>query len=356
MEHINETQSLDFMNYTNVNGTSNETNVLSLVYLPYQVRILRSIIFVIELIFGTFLNTALILLIILCKSLHQRGFVSTILILFVNLGNAVPLLSTGAYSVMVGEWRLGDGFCQFIAFSTQMFQNQRWLLTTVLVIDRALTINRPLRYERHGAKIVLILSIVALIAGFLNGIVLYTALRSCIGFIPGISVCYIYYVNSNRRCGQYLSGSTTIVLLLGGVLPFILCLWMFYKAKKARMQVAPSINNLDSEGRGTVIANTTPHSVSPKQIFTIVLFFWTLLGCALPFYFSYLVLYLSFIADSPSGSNAGYYLLIITQPIYQGLVIADPIALMWHRDVKRELKKIQRKVKMYVSNVFYTLQ
>ncbi len=354
MEYVNETQKLDFMNYTNVNGTSNEISVL--VYLPYQVRILRSIIFVIELIFGTFLSTALILLILLCKSLHQRGFAAAILILLVNLGNAVPLLSTGAYSVMVGEWRLGDGFCQFIAFSTQMFQNQRWFLTAVLVIDRALTINRPLRYERYGAKIVLILSIAALIAGFLNGIVLYTALRSCIGFIPGISTCYIYYINSNRSCGQYLSGTTTVVILLGGVLPFVLCIWMFCKAKKARMQVAPGTNNLGTEGRGTVTANTTPHFVSRKQIFTIFLFFWTLLGCALPYYFSYLIHYISSKADSPGGSKAGNYLLIITQPIYQGLVIADPISLMWHRDVKRELKKIKSKVKLFVSNVFYTLQ
>ena len=358
MEYVNKTQSLDFMNSTIVNCTSNETDVFSLLdlYLPYQIRILRAIIFVTELILGMFLNTALILLIILCKSLHQRGFATTILILFMNLGNAVPLLSTSAYSVVVAEWRLGDSFCRFIASNTQTFQIQRWLLTTVLVIDRALTINRPLRYERYGARIVLFLSTAALITGFLNGIVLYTALQSCIGFIPGISTCYIYSITSIRRCGRYLVCSSTGIILLGGVLPFILCMWMFFKATKARMlQVAPIANN-NTDGRSTamITSSATHHSVlSRKQMFTIFLFFWTLLGCALPYYFSYVILYLSLVADSPRGSKVGYYLLILTQPIYQGLVIADPIALMWHKDVKEELKKIKRKIKLYATNVFF---
>ena len=121
------------------------------------------------------------------------------------------------------------------------------------------------------------------------------------------------------------------------------------------MQVAP-IGNNSTEGRSTVTAasdSTTPHSVSRKQMFTHFLFFWTLLGCALPYYFSYIILHLSSIADSPDGSKVGYYLLIITQPVYQGLVIADPVALMWHKDVKEELKKIKRKVKLYISNTFY---
>ena len=234
-----------------------------------------------------------------------------------------------------------------MAFSTQTFQNQRWLLTAVLVIDRALIIYRPLRYKKHGARVVLILSTVALIVGFLNGVILSTALQSCIGYIPGISTCYILYVNSNRRCGRYLSGSSTVVILLGGVLPFILLMWMFCKANKARTLVVPSTQ--DTESRST---ESTPPSVSRKHIFTVLLFFWTLLGCALPYYLSFLILFLSFVVNSPGGSTAGYYLLIITQPIFQGLVIADPIALMWHKDVKKELKKIKYKIKLFVRMCF----
>lgn len=339
MESINE--KLVFTNYTDIDYTANGTgDIFVIPILPYQVRVLRATIAVIELIIGVFLNTSLILLIIFRKSLHQRGFATAVLILSVNMGYAVPLLSTSAYTYLAGEWTFGDGFCQFLAFSNQMFPNQRWFLTTVLVIDRALTINRPLRYEKHGAVVVLILSTVALIAGLLNGVVLSTAFQSCIGYIPGISTCYILYVNSKRTCGRYLSCSSTIVILLGGVLPFCLYIWMFYKAKKAQRQVVPRT-------QGTV-ASSLPSVPQHKQIFTLFLFFWTLLGCSLPYYFSFLILFLSFIVNLPSGIMAGYYLLVVTQPIYQGLVIADPIAMMWHKDVKRELRKLKHKIKTYI--------
>ena len=340
-ETMNDTES---MNCTCDNCTLNETgNFFIFPSLPQEVRTLQATVYVIELILGTILNTSLILLIVFRKSLHQRGFATAVLILLTNIGFAVPLFSTSAHTALVGQWTLGDGFCQFIAFNNQMFQSQRWLLTAVLVIDRALTINRPLKYEKHGTRVVLILSAVALAAGFLNGIILPSILQSCIGYVPGIKTCFFRYLTSNRSCGLYLSSSTTTLVLLGGVLPFILYIWMFYKAKKVQAQIVPSTQHSTTSSR---------RSVSQKQILTIFIFYWTLLGCSLPYYFSFLFMFLSLIAESLSGAIAGYYSLILTQVIFHGLVIADPIALMWNKDVKQELKKIKHGVIAHLSMHF----
>ena len=343
MKFVSDTYQWSSIFENSTVSISNDSMQPVLPHLPYLIAMLQVMIYAIELILGVTLNSALILLILFRKSLHQRGFTASLLILATNIGFALPLLSASIHTAPLGEWTLGVSYCLFVAFSNQMFQSQRWLLTAVLIVDRALTINRPLKYEKHGRRVVAILSTAALIVGFLIAIVVPTMLHSCIGFLPGLNSCYIIS-GTDKMCDLYLANTNTLLLLLGGVLPFILYIWMVCKARKAQTLVVPEpTTHLRTN------AVTSPFSLTQKQVLTIFLFFWTLLGCSLPYYLSYFVTYLSLENNNHRGLIVGYFSLLFTQPIFYGLTIADPIALMWHKDVKRELKIIRYSIETYIQ-------
>ena len=327
-------------NLTSLNCHSiNETNETQLTF-PLGLRTFQAVAYTTALVVGVCLSVFLISLILCCKSLRQRGFAVAFEILLVNIAFTIPVLTTSIQSALEDDWVPGDHLCQFIAFCNQSFQPQRWLLTAVLVIDRALTVSQPFKYETHRVKVVAILSIIALGLGLLIGIIPPSVLPTCNGFISSLHTCHFASrTQVQQSCGLYGFIYVTIVVLLGGVLPFCLYIWMFWKASRANRQVLPTeqtqINRVSSSF----------NSVSRKQLATIFLLFWTLLGCLLPYYIAYVVVFIADLVNSVQALTIGGYTLLITQPLYYGLIIADPIALMWHNDVKKELRKLKNRVK-----------
>ena len=330
--------------YFDVSNCTSETgdNSTSLFALPHFVKMLQAAVYIVEFILGISLSLFLIFLILFSKSLRQRGFAVALQILLANVAFAVPVLLTSAHAALAGDWILGDGACHFIAFCNQSFRSQRWLLTAVLVIDRALTIKRPLKYEKYGARVVAILSITAVLLGFLIGLVPTCILRQCTGYISALNTCQI--TSAQHGCAVFGFVCVTFLLTIGGVIPFFLYVWMFCKAKKFGRQILPA----NTTQMGTT-ASTTHASVSHKQLLTILLLFWTLIGCLLPQFIAFFLTYFSILSHLQSGIIVGFISIIATQPLYYALIIFDPIALMWHRDVKKELLK----VKMRLRSILY---
>ena len=325
---------------------TNTTDVPLLVF-PQPLRTLQAVLYMSELILGVSLSVFLISLIFFCKSLKQRGFAVALQILLTNIAFTFPVLSTSVQSALEDGWIPSHSLCIFIAFCNQSFQPQRWLLTAVLVIDRALTVTRPLKYEKHGRKTVAIMSIVALSLGLLIGIIPPSILPNCNGYLPPLNTChFVTQSQVQRSCGLYGFVYVTVLLLLGGFLPFSLYIWMLWKAKKATRQIVPEQTQTNME-----ILRT--NSLSMKQLMTIFLLFWTLLGCLLPHYIAFVCVFISDIIKSPRGILLGGFTMLFTQHLYYGLVIADPIALMWHKDVKIELHKLKNNLKIIISNIVY---
>ena len=328
--------------YSNFTDGTDQPFFIPDIILPESVRILQAVIYIIELIVGTGLSVFLISMILLCKSLRQRGFAIALQILLANLAFAIPVLSAGIKAALDDDWMSDDHSCQFVAFCNQSFHPQRWLLMAVWVIDRVLTIHRPLRYEKHGAKLVTIMSLAAFLGGLLTGILPLSILpKVCNGVISSLNTCHLLFY-AHQDCGVYTFIYLTITFIIGGVLPFCLYIWMFYKANKVARQILP-----------TQLTQTSTVAIQPsmtrRQLTTIFVQFWTLLGCSSPTYSSIVSIYISYITSWQVGLFISIILLILLQPLYYGLVIADPIALMWHKDVKQELKKLKRYVKIKIN-------
>ena len=267
-------------------------------------------------------------------------------ILISNLAFTIPVLSTSTVAALQDDWTLGEDTCHFVAFCNEHLQTQRWLLTAVLVIDRALTISKPLKYEKHGAKVVAVLSLISLFVGLLAGIIPRIAVSECEEFSSFLNSCYFFSIMI-PGCSTYTIIIVSALFLIGGVLPFILYLWMFCKARKANRQVVPSQHPRES----TV---TRRLATSRKQFLTVLLLFWTLLGCSLPHYLSFVFTYIFIEVGSFKLALIAAFSLIPTQFLYYGLVLADPIAIMWHKDVKDELHKLKTTIKTMLRELHTT--
>ena len=335
------------VNCTSTSGTGEDFTPLLTFTLPQLARMFQALAYIVEFILGIILSLFFIFLTLCRKSLRQRGFAVALQILLVNLAFAIPVLSTSVHAALEDDWVPDNRFCHFIAFCNQSFQPQRWFLIASFVIDRVLTIHRPLTYEKHGAKIVAILSMCALILALLFGTLPRIIIPTCTPFVPPLNTCQ--FTNANRKCAMYGFLSTTTFFLLGGVLPFCLYVWIFHKAKKASRRVVPT--------QQLQISTIPSHlTVTRKQLVTVFILFWTLLGCSLPYYLSFVFLYVSIQLRLPNSVTVVAILsLLIAQPLYYGLVIADPIALMWHQDVKQELRKIRKYIRTTLFN-FTNLQ
>ena len=346
---INCSAEMELLNHSlNVNLNNSTTNCSSgsndfMVSLPLLVRTFQIISYLAVFIVGLSLSVFLIIFILCHKSLRkQRGFAIALQILLSNVVFSIPLLSISVVVAVEGDWTLGDGACQFIALCNQFSQAMRWLLTPVLVIDRALTINWPFKYEKYGAKVVAILSMVTLGVSLFSSIIPPIIAGNCYGANVALNTCSF----DNQGCRAFRVPYATFLLVVGGFLPFFLYIWMLFKAKKGQQQIVPT------EG---INHTTTEFSVTRKQLLTIFLLFWTLLGCLLPHYVAFIITYFSYnIKVFRLLLRVGFPLLILTQPLYYGLLIADPIAMMWNRDVKQKLKLLKQKVSHPVSEYFTT--
>ena len=343
-ESLND--SLDFINVSSNCSSGGDDDVMNgLFTVPQLIRTLIGIVNLVVFILGLGLSVFLIILILYNKSLrNQRGFAITFLIILSNLIFATFVLSTSVVVALDAGTVLSGGICQFIAFCNLTFQPLRWLLTTVLIVDRALIISWPFKYEKYRTQVLIVLSMLAIMAALFNGIIPSSVLQECIGFSSILNTCQLTELHTS--CLVYGFTYTTSVILIGGILPFCINIWLFYKASKANRQVVPIQN-----GEESLII--TPHSsISRKQLLTFFVLFWTLLGCALPNYTMVLLIYLIIVTNFRAGLVVVGPLYLLTQPLVKVQLIADPVTLMWHKDVKEKLKNIKLSIKTQFRKCF----
>lgn len=339
VEFLNNSSSVFIYGDNATNCTSEMTDIWDALQPVLRLlQKLQGIVYIVVFIVGLSLSLFLVTLILCRTSLRRQGaFIIPLQILLSNIGYLIVVSSTSAIAALQGDWMLGDGLCQFIGFCNQIFQPLRWLFTTILIIDRAMMINWPFKHEKYRNKLLTILSMIVITAVFLFAIILSSALPQCTGYSFITNTCYL--TGNGSICDAYAFTYGSILFLIGGLLPFGICLWMFYKAKKVENQVVPA--QIAEQGSAA-----SRSSVTRKQLVTFFILFWTLLGCSLPQYISYLFTYSFALSNHLKGAIFGVFSLILTQPLYNGLFIADPVALMWNEDVKKELKNIKVTLKL----------
>ena len=224
---------------------------------------------------------------------------------------------------------LGTGFCVVTGFIFIFVRVARSFLMCVFVIDRFLSVFAPYFYPRHDKKIAITLSVVAWILALLFQLPAFPGLLDCYGFALDRFQCG-YLGLCNQSCLVYGRVYVIVVFVPTTLLPVVLYISLYLKVKKIKKaNVAP------------VGGENQPAKQDWKLVITFFLLFLTVFVMTAPP--SVLLVILSeTLSNVPA--QAGFAILAFLFSVPSFLVIADPIVIMRHSDVKEVLRKIKTKI------------
>ncbi len=285
--------------------------------------------------FSICLTTFTIFLILKFKHLRQTTFLLALQLVIVDLVLALTFTPLSILGAVNGRWVLGLSFCRVVYTEIVFVYQFRGWLMFVFVCDRFFTVFIPFHYHKYRNKIIL-----SLIAGVLFMIVVALIIPlalDCSGFDRETWICLGF---ANEGCPNKSTCQiyATIAILMGNiggsVVPMLMYIALFIKAKRIRKQLSTSVDStIDLEQRKR----------DRKANVTFLTLFLSLFGVSFPPLFVYIFNNNILV---PLGVQPPEVLLVITyilQMLYLILPITDSIAIMRNPEVRKALQIIKKK-------------
>ncbi len=315
---------------------------------PVAVNIIQGVIALLIIVFSLLLNSLLLVLVVKYKKLRERQFYLALQITASHIVFSITVLVTVCVTSFAEEWILGDVVCQIVGPLHDMWVAQRFFFTLVLTLDRAFTLFLPFHYGPHSKKVSIFMSLVAWFFTVNRVSVVMKFGLDCYTYVPSFKTCTA--VNCSDACQVFILTYSALFILSGAVLPFLIYLVVFSKAKKARRSIRRlSITPLGGlEDRQRVQQANTERD--RRAMVTILILFCALIGCTIPPYTMYTVQFALPKEDGP------YPVLLILQVLIGRtclnlLTVIDPLVIMRNRDVRDITEKLRRKYFKCVTTV-----
>ena len=299
------------------------------------------------------MNGFVVYLIARNKVLHKMAFFLALQLIVPNLIFSVTVLPFMFVTAILREWHFGQVMCQVLGSIHDMVITSRYLIIFVLTIDRVIAVFYPFFHLQYGGRISIFNSTVAWILTLTRSVTSLEGVLNCTKYLPVFKMCSgapfcskIYQIHTVT--------SALILIIFGVVIPFILYVILFSKAKIIRYRFLNSIRiqdvaspvslpNVGSEDTLTTAANginstrlTDEHN--HRATVTFILLTSVIIGCALPPY----VLYT---AQNIVGARPPPLLIILQiivgRTFLYCLAVVDPIVFLRNCDI-RELFQHRR--------------
>ena len=281
---------------------------------------------------GSLLNFLLLYLIIRYKKLHTLSFVISLQIVFLDLLQLYGVYLFRLVTVFTGKWVFGTGFCVVTGFIFIFVRVARSFLMCVFVIDCFLSVFAPYFYPRHDKKIAITLSVVAWILALLFQLPAFPGLLDCYSFSVDRFQC-IYLTLCNQPCLVYARVYVIVIFIPTTLLPVVLYTLLYLKVKKIKKDSPASVAPVGEENQ--------PVKRNWKSVITFFLLFLTAFVLTAP-PSVLLVILAATLSNVPA--QAGFVILAFVSSVPSFLVVADPIVIMRHSDVKDVLREIKTKL------------
>lgn len=320
------------LNMTLYENQSNETlscaaeNIQGPVELPYPPALtitLRAFYIAYTLliiILGAILNSLVAYLIIKFEKLHNLENGIALQIVINDLIGCTALLA-GVVSAIANQWLLGEVLCNLWGSFYLGLNMIRRLLLTAFILDRFCNIFLPFAYPKHRNKIVIVTIAAMYIFALVISIV--PIVYDCNAFSVATWICRF-----TPRCGTVCAGLrqfTVYGIFVGftGILPFILYIILFCKAKKL-----------------TKVAGSDEARRSNRAItITFFLMFFTVFFVT-PFSFINAVATAPGINVNPSKSLWLYIVNAFTLNTFFVPHVLDATFLLRNRDLRKVMSKV----------------
>lgn len=176
-------------------------------------------------------NGLVLLLVARYKQLRCRTVVVSLSVvaadLLITLSYSLPVLATTALQ----RWPFSEAGCTAFGYLSVQFLNARWLIMGILCLDRFCTVRFPYRYQRYSKCFLVTLTALAwgvpFVVGF-PGLIDFGRSR----LRENVPTCLPECNGVDRHCKIYYLVYTSVVYILGCIVPIGLYLWLYKKARK----------------------------------------------------------------------------------------------------------------------------
>ena len=310
--------------------------------LPYSealilvVKVYLALVFCSTLIAGTVLNIFVLFLVIRYKKLHTLTFGISLQIVVLDFIQLYGAIIFRLVTVITDTWVFGIALCVISGCIFHTVYNARAFLMCVFVIDRFLSIFAPYFYPRHSKKLTISLCVTFCVIVCLLQLLLLPGLFDCYSFSPTQGLCMLrgcsYFCTVFGRVYLYL------VLVPTTLIPVVLYIWLYCKVKRIK-QRDKVVDSVGGEGR-----SVKDKSLKKKDWKAAITFFLLFLNSFLLTTIAILVTIIFVVLHSRWPSPVLYILSAISTSTTSLVVVADPIVIMRHSDVKEVLCEIKTKL------------
>ena len=284
--------------------------------------------------FGVFLNIFVIYLVCKFKSLRTTEFVFATQIVAVGAVRSIFLSPLQMVSAIVNQWLFGAYMCAIVGDIMFNLGTLRSGLMLTFVSDRFLNVFAPYTYPKYRvrvlvAKHVVIYTITALCT------VLY-AVFDCELFSVSAWTCR-YSGMCNSQCSGLGMTYFLTVSLPCNMLPIVLYLVLFWKAKRQAETMRPIVGTVSSDQREQAAAER-------ERVVRATITFFSMFSALflVTFPATMVLVVINRVAPLATPENTLWYYIMESLALNTLALssIADPIFILRNRDVKEALPKV----------------
>ena len=328
---LNTNYESDYLENTTLSCAAR--NVQGHVQLPLSttsstvLRAFQALFYLLLLIFGTLLNSLVLVLVAKYKKLHSQSFAVAVQVMVLNL-LLMLVIVISLISVLANQWLFGEIMCGLVSLYTAYIYTVRTLLLFLLVVDRFLAIFWTFAYPKHRNKVLTSFSIASWVFSLGN-------------IIPYMLDCYTFRGNAwscrsasfcHETCTYFFAFAVFAGFFPAWITPVILYAVLFIKAQKAKKTSEEMTQVYKKNWKGTI---------------TFFLLFISVFAVTLPNIT--IIFILDSFYDENTLSPAAYALSVVTESFVFLLLVTDPIVIMRNEDVREILTEIKHK--MFNTNV-----
>ena len=180
-------------------------------------------------------NILIILMVLKYKKLQCHSVVASLNIVVSNLIWSFSHHLPALINLCLRRWVFSSYGCLIIGYLRVELQITRWLLMGVLAFDRFCTVRFPFRYEKRKKSFLMILILVAWITPLLLCIPLSVPNFEGVSFNSVVEVCNLHCLQDKYQpCRIYFTLLFALSLLIGGVVPTLVYIWLYRRARRLR--------------------------------------------------------------------------------------------------------------------------
>lgn len=180
-------------------------------------------------------NLLIILMVIKYKKLQCHSVVASLNIVVSDLIWSFSHHLPSLINICSRQWVFTSYGCLILSYWRVELQITRWLLMGVLALDRFCTVRFPFRYEKCKKLLLSFLLLAAWIMPMLLCIPLTVPNFQGISLKSDIKVCNLHCLQENNQpCRIYFTLLFAISLLIGGVMPTLVYIWLYRRARRLR--------------------------------------------------------------------------------------------------------------------------